>query len=250
MKLTKIAVVMPALNAEATLERTVADLPSGRDLDLILVDDASTDGTVEIATRLGMHIVRHEATLGYGANQKTCYVEALARGAEVVVMLHPDYQYDARLLGVMVDIIDADVCDIVLGNRIRTRSEALNNGMPLWKYLINRSSTFMENFLLGQTLGEFHSGFRAYSREALERIPFPNNSDDFVFDQEILIQAAYFGLRIGDIPVPVRYMPEASSINVRRSIRYGISTIGCLMALLFKKLHLRSDPRFVEYIDR
>ncbi len=249
MTQTRVAVVMPALNAEATLERTIADLPPGRDLDLVLVDDASSDRTVEIAFGLGIHVVRHMETLGYGANQKTCYQTALERGAEVVVMLHPDYQYDARLLGVMVDIIETGVCDIVLGNRIRRRSDALRNGMPVWKYFINRTSTFFENFVLGQTLGEFHSGFRAYSRKALTTIPFMANSDDFVFDQEVLIQATFFGLRLGDIPVPVRYMSEASSINFRRSIRYGISTIFCLVAYFLAKIGVRSDPRFVSCIE-
>jgi glycosyltransferase involved in cell wall biosynthesis len=188
-------------------------------------------------------------TLGYGANQKTCYQTALERGAEVVVMLHPDYQYDARLLGVMVDIIETGVCDIVLGNRIRRRSDALNNGMPIWKYFVNRLSTFFENFILGQTLGEFHSGFRAYSRKALTSIPFMENSDDFVFDQEVLIQATFLGLRLGDIPVPVRYMSEASSINFRRSIRYGISTIACLVSYFLAKSGIRNDPRFVSCIE-
>ena len=237
---------MPALNAEATLERTVADLPPGRDFDLILVDDASSDRTVEIALQLGIHVVRHTETLGYGANQKTCYQEALRRGAEIVVMLHPDYQYDARLVGIMTDLIETNVCDIVLGNRIRTRSEALGNGMPVWKYFANRTSTFFENLVLGQSLGDFHSGFRAYSREALERIPFMENSDDFVFDQELLIQATFIGLRLGDFPVPVRYMPEASSINIGRSIRYGFSTLFCIVAYFMQKWRLRVDGRFVE----
>jgi len=244
--MTKIAVVMPALNAEATLERTIADLPSGRDLDLILGDDASSDRTVEIALGLGIHVVRHAETLGYGANQKTCYQEALRRDAEIIVMVHPDYQYDARLVGIMIDLIKANVCDIVLGNRIRTRSEALGNGMPVWKYFVNRTSTFFENLVLGQSLGDFHSGFRAYSREALELIPFMENSDDFVFDQEILIQATFFGLRLGDFPVPVRYMPEASSINIRRSLRYGFSTLLCLIAYFMQKCRLRVDRRFME----
>ena len=163
-------------------------------------------------------------------------------------MLHPVYQYDARLLGIMVDLIEADVCDIVLGNRIRTRSEALNNGMPVWKYFINRISTFVENFLLGQTLGDFHSGFRAYSREALRLIPFMENSDNFVFDQEILIQATCFQLRLGDFPVPVRYMPEASSINFPRSIRYGTATTLCFLAYFFHKCRLRVDRRFVRHV--
>ncbi len=158
-------------------------------------------------------MIRHERNEGYGGNQKTCYREALAQGADVVVMLHPDYQYDSRLIPYFLGYLELDICDVMLGNRIRTRQEALRGGMPLYKYLSNRVFTFLENVVLGQNLGDFHSGFRVYRREVLERIPFERNSNDFVFDSEFLAQAAYHGFRIGDAPVPVRYFPEASSID-------------------------------------
>ena len=214
----RIVVVMPAYNAASTLERTVADLPGEGIEEVILVDDHSTDDTVEIATRLGLTVITHESNLGYGANQKTCYRRALESEAEVVVMIHPDYQYDARLLSVATEVLRLGVCDCVLGSRIRTRREALAGGMPRWKYLANRVLTTIENVALGQNLGDFHSGFRAYRREVLETIPFEENSDDFVFDSQFLAQAVHFGFKLGDIPVPVRYFDEASSINFSRSV--------------------------------
>ena len=224
----KVWVVMPAYNAAQTLEKTYWDLPIDTIDGVILVDDCSTDETVEVAHRLGIEVIQHERNTGYGGNQKTCYRAALEHGADVVVMVHPDYQYDSRMVTVMAEIIRLGTCDIVLGNRIRTRKETLAGGMPRWKYFVNRSSTLWENFVLGQSLGDFHSGLRAYSREALERIPFDRNGDDFAFDQELLIQASHFGLKLGDVPVPVRYFEEASSINWRRSMRYGFDTLGAL----------------------
>ena len=170
---------------------------------------------------------------------------ALKSDADVIVMLHPDNQYDARVAPVMVDLISLGICDVVLGNRIRTRAEALIGGMPRWKYIINRMSTFSENLVLGQSLGDFHSGFRAYSRRVLERIPFEENSDDFAFDQEFLIQAIGFGFKIGDVPVPVRYMKEASSISFRRSVRYGLGGLSAFGAMRLHKMKLRSDDRFI-----
>ena len=242
----KVWVVMPAYNAAQTLEKTYRDLPLDSIDGVILVDDCSTDGTVDVALRLGIDVIRHETNTGYGGNQKTCYQAALERGADVIVMVHPDYQYDSRMVTVMAEIIRLGTCDIVLGNRIRTRHETLAGGMPRWKYFLNRSSTLWENFVLGQSLGDFHSGFRAYSREALERIPFQLNSDDFAFDQELLIQASHFNLKLGDVPVPVRYFPEASSIDWRRSMRYGFDTLIVLTQLFAHKVRVRRDPRFVE----
>lgn len=241
----KVWVVMPAYNAGQTLEATFLDLPLSQIEGVLLVDDGSTDDTVAVAERLGIHVIKHERNRGYGGNQKTCYSAALELGADIVVMVHPDNQYDSRIVPVMAEIIRLGVCDIVLGNRIRTRAETLAGGMPIWKYFLNRSSTLTENFILGQSLGDFHSGFRAYSRYALERIPFHLNSEDFAFDQELLIQASHFGLRLGDVPVPVRYFPEASSINWKRSMRYGFDTLIVLIQLLADTLRIRRDPRFV-----
>lgn len=219
---------MPAYNAEATLERTWRDLPRDALNEVILVDDASRDRTVEIARKLGLTVIQHPENRGYGGNQKTCYQAALKRGADIVAMIHPDYQYDARLLPLLTGFIDLGVCDLVLGSRIRSRGEALAGGMPLWKYLANRMLTLVENVVLGQNLGDFHSGFRVYARRVLETIPFETNSDDFVFDSQCLAQASYFGFRIGDVPVPARYFAEASSINLRRSLTYGLATVGVL----------------------
>jgi len=248
-KMTRVAVVLPAYNAEKTLEATVGELPRDLDCSIILVDDGSSDETVRLARSLGLATVEHVENRGYGANQKTCYATALESGADIVVMLHPDNQYDARVAPLMVDLIDLGICDVVLGNRIRTRAEALSGGMPLWKYVINRVSTFGENLVLGQSLGDFHSGFRAYSRTVLETIPFDLNSDDFVFDQEFLMEAVYAGFKVGDIPVPVRYMKEASSISFRRSLRYGLGAISTFMLMKAHQARLKSDRRFAQ-IDR
>lgn len=236
----RTVVVMPAYNAAATLERTVADLPADAVDEIILVDDHSSDDTVEIAERLGLTVVAHDANRGYGANQKTCYRRALEAEADFVVMIHPDYQYDARLLTVAVEILRLGICDCVLGSRIRTRREALAGGMPRWKYVANRVLTTIENIALGQNLGDFHSGFRAYRREVLETIPLDGNSDDFVFDSQLLAQAVHFGFKLGDIPVPVRYFDEASSINLPRSIRYGLGTLGVLTRFWLHRVGLRS----------
>lgn len=241
----KVVAVMPAYNAAATLQQTCADLPPAAVDEVIVVDDGSRDRTVEIARSLGLTVIVHPENRGYGANQKTCYDEALRRGADIIVMIHPDYQYDSRLVPLLTGFIEAGVCDIVLGNRIRTRREALANGMPWWKYLANRALTLLENVVLGQNLGEFHSGFRAYSRRVLETIPYHRNSDDFVFDQQLLVQAVHCGFRLGDVPVPVRYMPEASSINFRRSVTYGVQTLMTLLRWVIHRMGLRRDPLFV-----
>ena len=228
VKTGKVIVVMPAYNAGQTVEKTFRDIPEGIADEIILVDDCSRDNTVEVAKALGLTVITHERNKGYGGNQKTCYNAALERGAEFVVMLHPDDQYDARLLPYLVGFLAEDICDIVLGSRIRTRKEALGKGMPAYKYFFNRLMTIMENLVLGQNLGEFHSGYRAYTREVLERIPFMKNSNNFAFDSELLFQAVYFGFRLGDVPVPVRYFSEASSIDFTRSMVYGIRTMAAL----------------------
>jgi glycosyltransferase involved in cell wall biosynthesis len=240
----KVIIVMPAYNAAVTLERTFKDIPQGIAEKVILVDDGSKDDTVEIATRLGIAVIRHEKNKGYGSNQKTCYREALAQGADVIVMLHPDYQYDSRLIPYFLGYIELNICDIMLGSRIRTRREALKGGMPLYKYLMNRILTLVENIVLGQNLGDFHSGFRIYRREVLEKIPFEKNSDDFAFDSEFLVQAAFQGFRIGDAPVPVRYFSEASSIGFVGSLRYGLKTLWTLARYLLHKWGVFHCPLF------
>ena len=240
----RVIAVMPAYNAEATLAATVADIPPGSVDEIILCDDGSKDGTAALARSLGLTVLVHSRNRGYGGNQKTCYQEALRRGADIVVMIHPDYQYDSRLIPHAVGFIEAGVCDVVLGCRIRSRREALAGGMPLYKYLANRALTFVENVALGQNLGDFHTGFRAYRRAVLETIPFEHNSDDFVFDTQLLVQAVYFGFRLGDIPMPVRYFPEASSINFTRSVRYGLGTLATVAEYWLHRLGLYRSRLF------
>ena len=234
----KIIAVMPAYNAELTIEKTFSDMPRGSVDEVILVDDASQDRTVEIAKRLGLTIIQHTENKGYGANQKTCYDVALEKGADIVVMIHPDYQYDSRVIPYAMGFLKTGICDVVLGSRIRTRKEALESGMPVYKYISNRFLTIIENVLLSQNLGDFHSGFRAYTRKVLETIPYKKNSNDFVFDTEFLAQAAFFGFRIGDVPIPTRYFDEASSINFIRSVKYGIQTLGVVLKFLVQKTKL------------
>ncbi len=222
----KVIIVMPAYNAEVTLEPTVRALPPGSYDEIILVDDCSRDRTVEVAQGLGLTVIRHPENRGYGGNQKTCLDAALAHGADYIVMIHPDYQYDPRLVPYVVGFLREGICDVVLGNRIRTRRQAISSGMPLVKYLANRGLTIIENVLMGQNLGEWHTGYRAYTRRVVETIPYHRNSDDFVFDSQFLVQAVAFGFQIGDVPVPCRYMSEASSINLRRATRYALETLG------------------------
>ncbi len=220
----KVIAVMPAYNAATTLEDTYRTLAMDVVDEVILVDDVSHDETVDIANRLGLKVVVHFQNRGYGGNQKTCYFEALRSGADVVVMVHPDNQYDATLLPKLIQpIIDAEF-DIVLGSRIAS-GRAVKDGMPIWKYVANRFLTGVENLAFGLRMSEYHTGFRAFSRQVLETLPFTLNSDDFVFDQEIMAQAMCFGFRVGEIPVPTRYFPEASSVNFRRSVQYGISVL-------------------------
>jgi glycosyltransferase involved in cell wall biosynthesis len=225
----KVIVVMPAYNAEKTVKKTYDDIPKNVVDKVILVDDGSHDRTVESAKKLGIETFVHPRNRGYGGNQKTCYKMALKEKADIVVMIHPDYQYDARLTDKIIQPIKDGRYDIMLGSRIRTRSEALSGGMPLYKYLSNRLLTFVENIILGQNLSEYHTGFRAFSKKVLKTLPFHKYSDDFVFDQQILIDAIHKGFKIGEIPVPVRYFPEASSINFQRSFKYGIETLLSLL---------------------
>ena len=237
--------VMPAYNASATLRRTVADIPHGSVDEIVLVDDCSQDNTVEVARDLGLTVIAHEKNTGYGGNQKTCYRRALESDADFIVMIHPDYQYDSRIIPVAVEILRLGICDCILGSRIRTRAETLAGGMPIYKYVSNRALTIIENIALGQNLGDFHSGFRAYTRKVLETIPFERNSDDFVFDTQFLAQAVTFGFKLGDIPVPVRYFAEASSINFRRSLKYGIATLGVMGQYWLNRLGITHSPIFL-----
>jgi glycosyltransferase involved in cell wall biosynthesis len=220
----KVLVVLPAYNAEKTLERTIADVPPGVVDEFLLVDDASVDGTVARAAGLGLPYLVHPRNRGYGGNQKTCYTEALRRGADIVVMLHPDYQYTPRLIGAMAWLVASGEFDVVLGSRI-LGTGAIKGGMPRYKYVANRFLTAVENILLGSKLSEFHTGFRAFSRRVLETLPLEENSDDFVFDNQMLAQAVFFDFRIGEITCPTRYFTEASSINLRRSIVYGFGVL-------------------------
>jgi glycosyltransferase involved in cell wall biosynthesis len=221
----KVVVVMPAYNAERTLRQTYADIPKDVVDEMMLVDDGSWDNTVKLAKKLGIKVFKHPQNRGYGGNQKTCYTMALDNKADVIVMVHPDYQYDPTLIPELVEPILGGRYEIMLGSRIRTREEVLEGGMPLYKYLGNRFLTLLENLVLGRNLSEYHTGFRAFKRDALLKLPFHRFSDDFVFDQEILISAVAEGFRIGEIAVPVKYFPEASSINLLRSLKYGISTL-------------------------
>jgi glycosyltransferase involved in cell wall biosynthesis len=240
----KVIVVMPAYNAEKTLARTVADIPPGCVDQIILVDDCSKDRTAALAKDLGLQVIEHKENKGYGGNQKTCYRAALAAGADIVVMIHPDYQYDSRLVPYLTGLLEEDACDVVLGNRIRTRQEALRSGMPVYKYIANRLLTILENFSMGQNLGEWHSGLRAYKRQVLETIPWERNSDDFVFDCQFLVQAAAFRFRIGDVPVPARYFEEASTINFRRSVRYGLQSLWSVFRCYLHRWCLWRCPLF------
>jgi glycosyltransferase involved in cell wall biosynthesis len=219
-----VVVVMPAYNAAKTIERTYDDIPHELVDRIILVDDVSADETVAIATHLGLDVIVHAQNRGYGGNQKTCYDAALAMGAEIIVMLHPDYQYDATRIPDLIEPVVTGSADLVLGSRFL--GDPLAGGMPRWKYVANRFLTGLENKVFGLQLSEYHTGFRAYSRRLLRSIDYHENSDDFVFDQELIAQVVRGGFRIAEIPVPTRYFREASSVGVRRSIVYGLSTLG------------------------
>ena len=240
----KIAVVLPAYNAEKTVERTVDEIPRDIVDDIILTDDASRDNTAAVASRLGLHVIRHDKNRGYGGNQKTCYEAALARGADIVVMLHPDYQYTPLLVTAMASMIAYDQYDCVLASRILGNG-ARKGGMPLYKYISNRLLTLIQNLLIGQKLSEYHTGYRAWSRTVIERLPLLSCSDDFVFDNQIIVQAVYFGFRIGEISCPTKYFDEASSINFRRSVVYGLGVLKTALQFLLKKYGL-AHPAFLE----
>ncbi len=226
----KIVVVMPAYNAEKTLEQTFKEIPFNIVDEVILVDDHSRDNTSEVAKQVGVHkVIRHDDNKGYGGNQKTCYKAALESNADVVVMLHPDYQYTPLLLEAMVYPIARGLFDVMLGSRILGKG-ALKGGMPMYKYIANRFLTFFQNVMMGQKLAEYHTGYRAFSKKVLELLPLENNSDDFVFDNEMLGQITYAGMTIGEVTCPTKYFEEASSINFSRSTKYGFGVLGVSIA--------------------
>lgn len=240
----KIVVVMPAYHAEKTLEQTYREIPFDFVDDLVLVDDCSSDNTVKKAAKLGIkHILVHEKNLGYGGNQKTCYREALKLDADIIVMLHPDYQYTPKLITAMASMIASGEFDVVLGSRI-LGTGALNGGMPLYKYIANRVLTLVENILLGYKLSEYHTGYRAFTREVLEKLPLHENSNDFVFDNQMLAQAIHFGYRIGEITCPTRYFTDASSINFRRSVVYGFGVLLTALKFRMHRMGLKKFPMF------
>lgn len=231
----KIIVVMPAYNAAKTLSKTVAEIPRDVVDEILLVDDASADETVRLANELGLKVFRHAQNFGYGRNQKTCYREALQSAADIVVMVHPDYQYSPHLIVPMAGMIAFGEYDAVLGSRILGKG-ALEGGMPVYKYIANRFLTFAQNILISQKLSEYHTGFRAFSRQVLETLPLEENSDDFVFDNEMIAQAVFFGYRVGEISCPTRYFEEASSINFSRSVRYGFGVLNTSLKFRLHKM--------------
>lgn len=238
----RVCVVMPAYKAEKTLSRTWEEIDRAIADDIILVDDASPDQTVEVARQLGLRCIVHPKNRGYGGNQKTCYREALATGADIVVMIHPDYQYSPKLLPAMVGMVASGHFDCALGSRILGVG-ARKGGMPLWKYVANRSLTFVENVLLGYKLSEYHTGYRAFSRRLLETLPLEENSDDFIFDNQMLAQVLWFGFEIGELSCPTRYFAEASSINFRRSVTYGFGVLGTALEYRLARLGLARPAR-------
>ncbi len=245
----KIVVVMPAYNAAKTLKITYDDLPHGEIGEVILVDDASRDETVRLAKDLGLTVYVHSRNFGYGGNQKTCYTEALKSGATIVVMVHPDYQYDPRLVPDMIKPIESGQADVVFGSRMMGVS-AYRQGMPWWKYLANKFLTALENRTFGLHLSEFHTGYRAYQREVLESVNFRANSDNFIFDQEIVAQIVEGGFRLTEIPVPVRYFPEASSAGLLASTRYGLSILMLLGRYRLHRLGWLKSQQFASFRER
>jgi glycosyltransferase involved in cell wall biosynthesis len=238
----RIAVVMPAYNAEKTLEMTVSELTDVVDIK-ILVDDSSKDQTANLSRKLGVQTFIHDANYGYGRNQQTCYREALAAGADIVVMVHPDYQYTPLLVPAMAGMVASGVYDMVLASRI-LGAGALKGGMPLYKYVANRFLTAFQNLFLGIKLSEYHTGFRAFSRELLQTLPLLENSDDFVFDNQMIAQAAMFGFKIGEISCPTKYFEGASSINFKRSVKYGLGVLATTAGFVAHKLGIVRLPRF------
>jgi glycosyltransferase involved in cell wall biosynthesis len=239
----KIVVVLPAYNAEQTLRQTYNEIPHEIVDETILVDDASQDMTVKVAKELNIPIYQHSRNLGYGANQKTCYTKALKRGADIVVMLHPDYQYTPTLITAMVSLISSGLYDVVLGSRILGVG-ALKGGMPRYKYLANRFLTFLQNLLMSYKLSEYHTGYRAFSKRVLTELPLLENSDDFVFDNEMLAQIIYLGFDIAEVTCPTKYFKEASSINFRRSIKYGLGVLWTSIKFWLSRHHIKKFPLF------
>jgi glycosyltransferase involved in cell wall biosynthesis len=239
----KVVVVMPAYNAEKTLAKTYQEIPFEFVDEVILVDDASGDRTSEIARGMGIHTVVHAENLGYGANQKTCYRTALALGADIVIMVHPDYQYTPKLIPAMASMIAYGEFDAVLGSRILGIG-ALQGGMPLYKYISNRFLTLFENLLLNHKLSEYHTGYRAFSQEVLKKLPLEKNSDDFVFDNQMLAQLIWFGYRIGEVSCPTKYSHDSSSINFRRSVVYGLGVLRTSLQFRLQKWGILSSPIF------
>jgi len=244
----KVVVVLPAYNAALTLKRTFDEIPHDVVDDVILTDDASTDDTVAVARSLGITTLRHDRNRGYGANQKTCYAAALERGADIVVMLHPDYQYSPRLVTAMASMIASGEFDVTLGSRILGVG-ALAGGMPVYKYVSNRILTLVQNLLLGHKLSEYHTGYRAWSSEVLHRLPLEQCSEDFVFDNQMLTQAIHFGFRIGEVSCPTKYFPEASSIGFRSSLVYGLGVLRTSMQFRLHRLGMIHSPLFSDRTD-
>ena len=245
----KVVVVMPAYNAERTLEKTYEEIPHEVVDAVVLVDDKSSDRTVEVARRLGLVTVEHERNRGYGGNQKTCYARALELGADIVVMLHPDYQYPPRLITAMASLIAEGLFDCVIGSRILGVG-ALRGGMPLYKYISNRFLTLVQNFLMGYKLSEYHSGYRAFRREILERLPLASNSEDFAFDNQMLAQIIYAGYSVGEITSPARYADDSSSINFMNSVRYGLRVLQISLDFRLNKWKLVSSREFASLRER
>lgn len=239
----RVAVVLPAYNAEQTLLQTYREIPLDMVDDVLLVDDCSRDNTASLAQSLGIHTIVHDNNRGYGGNQKTCYQAALDRGADIVIMLHPDYQYTPRLLRAMAAMLVSGHFDAIMASRILGKG-ALKGGMPLYKYIANRVLTAMENVLLGIKLSEYHTGYRAWSKEVLETLPLDVCSDDFVFDNQMIAQAVHYGFRIGEISCPTRYFEEASSINFSRSVTYGLGVLGTAMTFRLHQMGLTKSPLF------
>jgi len=239
----RIVVVMPAYNAERTLERTYNDIPKDIVDDIILTDDRSVDRTVAVARRFHLKLFVHDTNRGYGANQKTCYAEALKIGADVVVMLHPDYQYSPKLITPMAALVTSGMFDVVLGSRV-LGNMALKGGMPLYKYISNRLLTLIENNMIGQKLSEYHTGYRAFSREVLLALPILENSDDFIFDNQMILQAFHFGYRVGEITCPSVYSEDSSSINFRRSVVYGCGVVWNAAKYMIQRYRLANFPIF------